>query len=186
MIPVTTENIEKIAGVCGGRACSKGHRIRVADIVVWHEHDSIRPVSGLVAVRSQMFENRFRGLPRVLFQERLLGRQHDEPQSAVVRNVRVWSENVDAIERRYTGEQLLHHFFDFLPHIGFHIEPPFSGLHLTPQVCPCVEPEPRTIGGFVTRTVQVMESIRKPIQNVGVNRRRLSRLQATEKYTAAI
>lgn len=37
MTPVITEHIEKIAGVCGGRACIKGHRIRVADIVVWHE-----------------------------------------------------------------------------------------------------------------------------------------------------
>ncbi|MBX9947757.1 MAG: DUF433 domain-containing protein [Candidatus Obscuribacterales bacterium] len=30
-------HITKIPGVCGGRACIKGHRIRVMDIVVWHE-----------------------------------------------------------------------------------------------------------------------------------------------------
>lgn len=30
-------HITKTPGVCGGRACIKGHRIRVMDIVVWHE-----------------------------------------------------------------------------------------------------------------------------------------------------
>jgi uncharacterized protein (DUF433 family) len=29
--------ITKTPGVCGGRACIAGHRIRVMDIVVWHE-----------------------------------------------------------------------------------------------------------------------------------------------------
>jgi uncharacterized protein (DUF433 family) len=29
--------ITKTPGVCGGRACIAGHRIRVQDIVVWHE-----------------------------------------------------------------------------------------------------------------------------------------------------
>ncbi len=30
-------HIIKTPGVCGGRACINGHRIRVMDIVVWHE-----------------------------------------------------------------------------------------------------------------------------------------------------
>ena len=34
---VLVNHIEKTPGVCGGRACIAGHRIRVADIVVWHE-----------------------------------------------------------------------------------------------------------------------------------------------------
>jgi uncharacterized protein (DUF433 family) len=29
--------ITKTPSICGGRACIAGHRIRVADIVVWHE-----------------------------------------------------------------------------------------------------------------------------------------------------
>ena len=32
-----TQHITKTPGVCGGRACIAGHRIRVMDIVVWHE-----------------------------------------------------------------------------------------------------------------------------------------------------
>jgi len=32
-----SKHITKTAGVCGGRACIAGHRIRVMDIVVWHE-----------------------------------------------------------------------------------------------------------------------------------------------------
>jgi uncharacterized protein (DUF433 family) len=31
------EHIVKTEGICGGRPCIAGHRIRVADIVVWHE-----------------------------------------------------------------------------------------------------------------------------------------------------
>ncbi len=31
------QHITKTPGVCGGKACIAGHRIRVMDIVVWHE-----------------------------------------------------------------------------------------------------------------------------------------------------
>lgn len=34
---VISQHITKTPGVCGGRACIAGHRIRVMDIVVWHE-----------------------------------------------------------------------------------------------------------------------------------------------------
>jgi uncharacterized protein (DUF433 family) len=34
---VLDKHIEKKPGVCGGRACIAGHRIRVMDIVGWHE-----------------------------------------------------------------------------------------------------------------------------------------------------
>ncbi|HVJ82621.1 MAG TPA: DUF433 domain-containing protein [Planctomycetia bacterium] len=37
MATISTEHIAKTPGVCGGRACIAGHRIRVLDIVVWHE-----------------------------------------------------------------------------------------------------------------------------------------------------
>jgi uncharacterized protein (DUF433 family) len=34
---VDKPHIAKTPGVCGGRACIAGHRIRVMDIVVWHK-----------------------------------------------------------------------------------------------------------------------------------------------------
>src|SRR5687768_1710871 len=34
---VIAQHITKTPGVCGGRACIAGHRIRVQDVVVWHE-----------------------------------------------------------------------------------------------------------------------------------------------------
>jgi uncharacterized protein (DUF433 family) len=34
---VVTQHITKTPGVCGGRACIAGNRIRVLDIVGWHE-----------------------------------------------------------------------------------------------------------------------------------------------------
>jgi uncharacterized protein (DUF433 family) len=34
---VDKQHITKTPEVCGGRACIAGHRIRVMDIVVWHE-----------------------------------------------------------------------------------------------------------------------------------------------------
>lgn len=37
MEPVLVEHIEKKPGVCGGKACVAGTRIRVQDIYVWHE-----------------------------------------------------------------------------------------------------------------------------------------------------
>ncbi len=40
---VITQHIEKVAGVCGGKACIAGHRIRVMDIVVLHEMRGMSP-----------------------------------------------------------------------------------------------------------------------------------------------
>jgi uncharacterized protein (DUF433 family) len=37
MPTISTEHIAKTPGICGGRACIVGHRIRVADIVAWHD-----------------------------------------------------------------------------------------------------------------------------------------------------
>jgi uncharacterized protein (DUF433 family) len=37
------KHIEKTPGVCGGRACIAGHRIRVQDIVAWHERRGYSP-----------------------------------------------------------------------------------------------------------------------------------------------
>ncbi len=39
----SAEHIAKTPGVCGGRACIAGHRIRVADIVAWHERRGYSP-----------------------------------------------------------------------------------------------------------------------------------------------
>jgi uncharacterized protein (DUF433 family) len=43
MMTVSKEHITKTPGVCGGRACIAGHRIRVMDIVVWHEQRGMSP-----------------------------------------------------------------------------------------------------------------------------------------------
>lgn len=37
MVPVISEHIEITPGVCGGRPHIAGHRIRVQDVVLWHE-----------------------------------------------------------------------------------------------------------------------------------------------------
>ena len=37
----TSGRIVKTPGVCGGRACLAGHRVRVLDIVTWHEHQRL-------------------------------------------------------------------------------------------------------------------------------------------------
>jgi uncharacterized protein (DUF433 family) len=37
MTNVIEEHITKTPSVCGGKACIAGHRVRVLDVVVWHE-----------------------------------------------------------------------------------------------------------------------------------------------------
>lgn len=37
MDSLLVKHIEKTPGVCGGRACIAGHRIRVMDVVGWYE-----------------------------------------------------------------------------------------------------------------------------------------------------
>ena len=43
MTDVIRQHISKTPGVCGGRACIAGHRIRVMDIVVLHEKRGLCP-----------------------------------------------------------------------------------------------------------------------------------------------
>lgn len=43
MTTVSKEHIAKTPGVCGGKACIAGHRIRVMDIVVMHERRGMSP-----------------------------------------------------------------------------------------------------------------------------------------------
>jgi uncharacterized protein (DUF433 family) len=37
------DRISKTPNVCGGKTCIAGHRVRVLDIVVWHEHQGMTP-----------------------------------------------------------------------------------------------------------------------------------------------
>jgi len=37
------DRIARTPGVCGGKACIAGHRVRVLDIVVWHAHQGMSP-----------------------------------------------------------------------------------------------------------------------------------------------
>ncbi len=37
------KRIVKTVGICGGRACIAGHRVRVMDIVTWHEKRGYSP-----------------------------------------------------------------------------------------------------------------------------------------------
>jgi uncharacterized protein (DUF433 family) len=37
------DRISKTPGICGGKACIAGHRVRVLDVVAWHEHQGMTP-----------------------------------------------------------------------------------------------------------------------------------------------
>ena len=43
MAALLPERITRTPGVCGGKACIAGHRVRVLDIVEWHEHQGMSP-----------------------------------------------------------------------------------------------------------------------------------------------
>lgn len=36
-----SDRITAVPGVCGGKPCIAGHRVRVSDVVVWHEHQGM-------------------------------------------------------------------------------------------------------------------------------------------------
>jgi len=42
-IPVITEHIEITPGICGGKPRISGHRIKVEDVVIWHERMGMSP-----------------------------------------------------------------------------------------------------------------------------------------------
>lgn len=43
MTTVSSEQIQIMPGVCGGKPHIAGHRIRVQDVVIWYEHQGMPP-----------------------------------------------------------------------------------------------------------------------------------------------
>ncbi|WP_072622654.1 DUF433 domain-containing protein [Spirulina major] len=43
MVATITEHIQITPGVCGGKPRIAGHRIRVQDVVIWHEEMGLSP-----------------------------------------------------------------------------------------------------------------------------------------------
>ena len=43
VVPILDRHIEITSGVCGGKPCIAGHRIRVQDIAIWHEYQGLSP-----------------------------------------------------------------------------------------------------------------------------------------------
>lgn len=43
MTTAEAHRITRKPGVCGGRACIDGHRVRVIDVVTWSEHQGMTP-----------------------------------------------------------------------------------------------------------------------------------------------
>ena len=43
VVPILDKHIEITPGVCGGKPCIAGHRIRVQDIAIWHEYQGLSP-----------------------------------------------------------------------------------------------------------------------------------------------
>jgi uncharacterized protein (DUF433 family) len=43
MAKSTEDRISRTPDVFGGKACIAGHRVRVLDVVVWHEHQGMTP-----------------------------------------------------------------------------------------------------------------------------------------------
>ncbi len=44
VMAASSENrITRTPGVCGGKACIAGHRVRVLDVVTWHEDQGMTP-----------------------------------------------------------------------------------------------------------------------------------------------
>jgi len=41
MLASGQDRISRTPGVCGGKACIAGHRVRVVDIMEWHEHQGM-------------------------------------------------------------------------------------------------------------------------------------------------
>ena len=114
------------------------------------------------------------------------GCKDDQPQCAVVGHVAVRREDVNAIEERRAARHLLQHFGDLAAHIVLVVEAPLPVLHFAAEVGAGIKPEAGRVLGLVSGAVQVVQAICQSVQRVGVGRRRLARLQATEQHPGTI
>src|SRR5262245_26632361 len=110
------------------------------------EDEPVHAVPGLRSVRTEVFQDGISRRTRIVFEERFVWWKNDEAQSGVVGHVRMRREDVNAVEGRYVGEELLHDLFDLLQHVGLQIETLLAVFHLTTQVRAGVEPESGRVG----------------------------------------
>jgi uncharacterized protein (DUF433 family) len=79
-IAVIKEHIEITPGICGGKPRIAGHRIRVQDIVVWHEQMGMSPDEILYHYPSITLSDIYAALLKAqtpsLLQQKLKNRQH--------------------------------------------------------------------------------------------------------------
>ncbi|WP_333364954.1 DUF433 domain-containing protein [Microcoleus sp. herbarium14] len=54
-IAVIKEHIEITPGICGGKPRIAGHRIRVQDIVVWHEQMECHQMKFCITIRVLLY-----------------------------------------------------------------------------------------------------------------------------------
>ncbi|SPF54834.1 hypothetical protein SBA4_670007 [Candidatus Sulfopaludibacter sp. SbA4] len=66
MATSSDNRISRTPGVCGGKACIAGHRVRVLDIVVWHEHQGLTPDEIVSHVPTYDHSRRRPRWPRIL------------------------------------------------------------------------------------------------------------------------
>src|SRR4030095_8718238 len=105
---------------------------------------------------------------------------------AVIGNFGLRREDVDAIKKCRVSNDTLQGVSDLAANFSLVIETPLAIFHLTPQVRARVEPEACRVMDLVTRSIEIVQSIHKTIERIGVQRGRLARLQATEQDSSAV
>lgn len=83
-------------------------------------------------------------------------RKHHKSKRRVVGNIAMRREDMHAFEKARRREKLLKLLSYTLTDVRPGIKSAFAILHLTTEVCSGVKPEPRPVGFFVARAVQVV------------------------------
>ena len=112
-VPATTirEHITSTPGVCGGRPCIAGHRIRVQDIYVWHELQGQSPdeivarfpqitLADVYAALAYFWDNREAMLREMEEEERFVEQMKRQHPSALQEKLKGLKDDGDSVSPR--------------------------------------------------------------------------------------
>ena len=152
-----------------GQRCADVVAQKCKRAVIWCQKEKpVGTVARFGAVVAQIGGDGFNGESRLLARIKKFGRQQHEAQPAVVRHVGVRGKHMHTVERGESADQLFQDFPYFGVHVAFVVKTFFAIFHFATQIGARVEPVSCRLLRPVAGTVQVVQTVGQPAENVGI------------------
>ena len=149
------------------------------------EDQPVATVARFRAVAARKRENFLKGETCFCATVKILGRQANQTQGGIIRDVGVRREDVDAFKERGANSKFPKRVCQFGANIVGIVEPAFTVFHFPAEIGAGIEPESCRFLRLVASRVQVMEAVGEPVKRVGIGGGNLSGLETSKQDAGA-